>query len=75
MVDPTFRLRFLQEIRDLSAHEHPAILSIVDSGSDGDGPYAVVQYLRGGNLRERIAQQGGQQTREEVLAWLREHKT
>ena len=70
MVDPTFRLRFLQEIRDLSAHEHPAILSIVDSGSHGDVPYAVVQYLRGGNLRERIAQQGGQQTREEVLAWL-----
>jgi len=70
MVDRTFRQRFLQEIRDLSAHEHPAILSIVDSGSHGDIPYAVVQYLRGGNLRERITQQGGQQTHEEVLAWL-----
>ena len=75
MADRTFRERFLQEIRDLSTHEHPAILSIVDSGSPpagphGDVPYAVVQYLRGGNLRERIAKQGGQQTREEILEWL-----
>lgn len=74
MADRTFRQRFLQEIRDLSNHEHPAILSIIDSGSHesdhGDVPYAVVQYLRGGNLRERIASQGGQQTREEVLEWL-----
>lgn len=76
MADRTFRERFLQEIRDLSTHEHPAILSIVDSGSHvGDGsqsdvPYAVVQYMRGGNLRERITRQGGRQTREEVLEWL-----
>ena len=70
MADRTFRQRFLQEIRDLSNHEHPAILSIIDSGSQGDVPYAVVQYLRGGNLRERITQQGGQQSREEILAWL-----
>ncbi|MEM9175625.1 MAG: bifunctional serine/threonine-protein kinase/formylglycine-generating enzyme family protein [Myxococcota bacterium] len=76
MADRTFRERFLQEIRDLSTHEHPAILSIVDSGSHAGGsgqtdvPYAVVQYLRGGNLRERIGRQGGQQTREEVLEWL-----
>lgn len=78
MVDRTFRQRFLQEIRDLSNHEHPAILSIVDSGSHidnqpggpGDVPYAVVQYLRGGNLRERITKQGGQQTVDEVLEWL-----
>jgi len=70
MADRTFRQRFLQEIRDLSNHEHPAILSIIDSGSQGDVPYAVVQYLRGGNLRERITQQGGQQSRDEILAWL-----
>lgn len=76
MADRTFRERFLQEIRDLSTHEHPAILSIVDSGShtgagpQTDVPYAVVQYMRGGNLRERIARQGGQQTREEILEWL-----
>jgi hypothetical protein len=70
MVDRAFRQRFLQEIRDLSTHEHPAILSIVDSGSHGDVPYAVVQYLSGGNLHERITQQGGQQTAEEILEWL-----
>ena len=70
MADRTFRQRFLQEIRDLANHEHPAILRIEGSGSHGDLPYAVVQYLRGGNLRERIAKQGGQQTPEEILEWL-----
>jgi hypothetical protein len=70
MTDQTFRQRFLQEIRDLANHEHPAILRIEGSGSHGDLPYAVVQYLSGGNLRERITKQGGQQTREEILEWL-----
>jgi formylglycine-generating enzyme required for sulfatase activity len=70
MTDRTFRQRFLQEIRDLANHEHPAILRIEGSGSHGDVPYAVVQYLRGGNLRERITRQGGQQTPAEILEWL-----
>ena len=70
MADRTFQQRFLQEIRDLANHEHPAILRIEGSGSHGDLPYAVVQYLRGGNLRERITKQGGQQTPEEILEWL-----
>lgn len=70
MTDRTFRLRFLQEIRDLANHEHPAILRIEGSGSHGDVPYAVVQYLRGGNLRERITAQGGQETPAQILEWL-----
>jgi serine/threonine protein kinase len=70
MTDRTFRLRFLQEIRDLANHEHPAILRIEGSGSHGDVPYAVVQYLRGGNLRERITAQGGQETPTQILEWL-----
>lgn len=70
MTDRAFRQRFLQEIRDLANHEHPAILRIEGSGSHGDLPYAVVQYLRGGNLRERITKQGGQQTPQEILEWL-----
>ncbi|HEB91629.1 MAG TPA: hypothetical protein ENI85_18785, partial [Deltaproteobacteria bacterium] len=70
MGDRAFRLRFLQEIRDLANHEHPAILRIEGSGSHQDIPFAVVQYLRGGNLRDRIGEQGGQQTPDEVLEWL-----
>ncbi|MFP6654638.1 MAG: bifunctional serine/threonine-protein kinase/formylglycine-generating enzyme family protein [Myxococcota bacterium] len=70
MTDQTFRLRFLQEIRDLANHEHPAILRIEGSGSHGDVPYAVVQYLRGGNLRDRITAHGGQETPAEILEWL-----
>lgn len=70
MTDETFRLRFLQEIRDLANHEHPAILRIEGSGSHGEVPYAVVQYLRGGNLRDRITAHGGQETASEILEWL-----
>ena len=70
MVDRTFRERFLKEIEEISTHEHPAILGIIDWGSHGDVPYAVIQYLGGGNLSERIASQNGQQTREEILQWL-----
>lgn len=74
MTDRAARQRFVREIRDLSTHEHPGILSIIDSGShageSGDLPYAVVQYLRGGNLRQRIDRQGGRQTRDEILQWL-----
>lgn len=70
MVDSTFRQRFLEEIRKLSDLEHPAILSIVDHGQHGDVPFAVVQYLSGGNLRELIGRSGGRQTRDEILEWL-----
>ena len=70
MVDRTFRKRFLEEIEELSKHEHPAVLNIIDWGSHNDVPYAVIQYLGGGNLAERIAKQGGQQSRDEILEWL-----
>lgn len=70
VTDRIFRQRFLQEIRDLANHEHPAILRIEGSGCHDDLPYAVVQYLSGGNLRERIRSQGGQQTSAEILEWL-----
>ncbi len=70
MADRSFRQRFLQEIRDLATHEHPAILRIEASGEHGDQPYAVMQYLGGGNLGERIHAQGGQQSRDEIMAWL-----
>lgn len=75
MTDQTFRQRFLEEIRKLSDLEHPAILSIISAGQHGDVPYAVVQYLRGGNLRERIMGQGGRQSRDEILRWLPEIAT
>ncbi|MBW1882373.1 MAG: SUMF1/EgtB/PvdO family nonheme iron enzyme [Deltaproteobacteria bacterium] len=70
MVDRTFRQRFLQEIRDLATHEHSAIVRIEAWGEHDDVPYAIMQYLSGGNLRERIAEQGGQQTQAQVMQWL-----
>jgi len=49
-VDPTFRPRFLAEMRALVAVSHPHIVKIIDSGECPAGPYAVLQYLPGGNL-------------------------
>jgi hypothetical protein len=70
MADPSFRERFLQEIRDLATHEHPAIVRIEAWGEHGEVPFAVMQYLGGGNLRDQIQDAGGQQTREEIMEWL-----
>jgi serine/threonine-protein kinase len=70
MADPSFRERFLQEIRDLATHEHPAIVRIEAWGEHGELPFAVMQYLGGGNLRDQIQEAGGQQTREEIMKWL-----
>lgn len=70
MVDRSFRQRFLQEIRDLATHEHPAILRIEAWGEHGDLPYAVMQFMGGGNLRDQIHACGGQQSRVEIMQWL-----
>ncbi len=71
MGDPKLRQRFLAEVRDLSAHEHPHILAIQDFGEHEGAPFAVLQYLGGGDLSDRLKQAGGRMTAGEILAWLR----
>lgn len=48
-----FTARFIREVRSLISLKHPHVLRIRDLGQHGDSPFAVLQYLGGGTLRQR----------------------
>jgi len=68
--DPTFQERFAAEILNLSGLEHPHIVHIYDAGTDGARPFAVVQYLAGGSLGDRMRAHPGPSSPEQIAAWL-----
>ncbi len=49
-----FLARFEREIRTLYRLEHPHIVRIMDSGTEGDIHYLVTEYIRGESLAERM---------------------
>lgn len=49
--DPSFLKRFQAEARAVAQLTHPHIVSVHDWGELADGPYLVLEYLAGGNLR------------------------
>jgi serine/threonine protein kinase len=51
--DPEFAGRFDKEIRSLVQLSHPNVVKILDVGTHGDLPFAVMQYLAGGSLEGR----------------------
>jgi serine/threonine-protein kinase len=53
--DPEFAGRFSREVCSLVQLSHPHIVKIQDVGQDEGLPFAVMQYLAGGNLRDRQA--------------------
>lgn len=63
--NPDFAGRLTQEIRSLVELSHPHIVNILDVGLHGGLPYAVMECLPGGSLRDRI----GREVRTD-LAWL-----
>ncbi len=65
-----FRKRFEREIRHLTTVEHPNVVKALDVGTHEGLPYAVLQYLAGGDLRGRLATLPRPMTPEEVLVWL-----
>jgi len=50
--------RFLQEARAIAALNHRNIVTIHDLGEDDKGPFIVMEYLRGEDLRRRIEREG-----------------
>jgi serine/threonine protein kinase len=66
----TFRERFSREIGQLIAREHPHIVKLYDSGEHRGTPFAVLQYLPGGSLRDRLEEAGRVLTAREVMQWL-----
>lgn len=53
--DPAFRERFQAEARTNASLSHPNIVTIHDFGSVDDNNYIVMELLRGGELRQRLA--------------------
>lgn len=66
---PMMRERFLSEMRSLASVEHPHIIKILGAGEHAGVPFAVVQYVGGGDLRERVPP-GAHVMPEEILGWL-----
>jgi hypothetical protein len=53
MAEPGFAERFTREIRALVQMAHPHVVKILDVGTQVRMPFAVMQFLSGGSLRER----------------------
>lgn len=68
--EPRFRKRFEREIRSLTSIEHPNVVKAIDVGVHEGIPYAVLQYLAGGDLRTRLDDLGRPMTPAEVVPWL-----
>jgi serine/threonine-protein kinase len=72
--DADFSERFNREIRSLVRLAHPHVVKIMDVGNQDGAPYAVMQYLPGGSLKDRLTRDADGKPLpmrpEEVLEWL-----
>lgn len=53
--DPEVRARFEIEARSAARLHHPNVVSVFDTGEDGDDPYLVMERLPGESLADRMA--------------------
>ncbi len=70
---PGFPERFRREMGSLMDVEHPSIVSILDRGEQHGMPYAVLQYLAGQTLEQKLIASDGSRRRLDrhaVLQWL-----
>jgi len=58
--DPEFGGRFAREIRSLVKLSHPCIVKVTDVGQQDGLPFAIMQYLSGGSLEDRLVAPSGQ---------------
>ena len=60
--DPTFQSRFRREAQSAASLNHPAIVSVYDTGEDNNGgvisPYIVMEYVQGRTLRQVLEAEG-----------------
>ncbi|HEV7215303.1 MAG TPA: PASTA domain-containing protein [Chloroflexota bacterium] len=52
--DPEVQRRFLARARLLAAENHPHLVTVYDTGQQGDAPYAVLEPQMQGTLAERL---------------------
>ena len=71
---PTFRERFRREVKRMIAFEHPHIVRLYDMGEEERVPFAVLAYMEGGNLGDRVKRLGrgspAHLSASDVAAWL-----
>ena len=53
--DPAFVERFKLEARAMARLSHPHIVTVHDSGDDDGRLYIIMEYVNGGNLKQRMA--------------------
>ncbi len=68
--EPGFRSRFENEVRSLTRLAHPHVVKALDAGRHEDVPFAIIEHLPGGSLKDRLARLGGRQALDEVAGWL-----
>ncbi len=56
--DAKARRRFAQEAAAASRVRHPNVVTVLDAGDDADGPFLVMELVRGGTLREALVSDG-----------------
>jgi hypothetical protein len=60
-VDPGFSERFLREARIVAQMHHAAIVPVYDVGEALDHQYLSMEYLSGGDLKQRLQYENGSQ--------------
>ncbi len=69
--DERTRARWLEEVRQGRRLSHPNLIRIFDVVETSDRPVAVMEYLPGGTLADRVAAVGAQPV-ESVIEWARQ---
>lgn len=54
MTSPDGLSSFLRALRTSARLRHPGIAAVFEEGSDKDGPYAVIEFVEGQSLRDRL---------------------
>ncbi|MEK7392500.1 MAG: protein kinase, partial [Fibrobacterota bacterium] len=58
MASPDGLSAFLRALRTSARLRHPGIAAVFEEGSDKDGPYAVIEFVEGQSLRDRMEKEG-----------------
>ena len=56
--DPVFGARFVTEARSAASISHPNVVTVLDFGTEGPGPYIVMELVDGGDLAALLHRKG-----------------
>ncbi|WP_406696265.1 protein kinase [Singulisphaera sp. Ch08] len=70
VTDAEFSRRFRDEVRSLVRLSHPHIVKITDVGEWAGIPFAVLQFLPGGSLEDRLTAWQGSAALAAIVSWI-----